>query len=506
VALAAIGWLLVWFPPRVADAYRAARELHPVWGRVYLSVVGAISLALVSWIAWYSVRIWRAGRAKKRRDVRRATDPSRLSRSEQELELSENLSSGSRLAEALEVDSRLRREILGAVQLLERKREAQKLEIVAFGSISSGKSSLLNALAGREVFRTDVAGGTTPTRSDIPWPGRDRVVLADTPGLAEVGGEDRSRVAAEAARDADIVLFVVDGPLKEYEVELVRILGEMHKRMVVCLNKEDWFEEDDRRELTDQIAQQLSPWVQTRDILPVRAAPAPRRRVRVLSNGTETEETVDSGPEISRLAERLLGIVERDGRDLLLANLLVRSRGLVDQSQARILDSLDRAADDIIQRAMWAAGGAVAVSPLPLLDLAGGSAVTVKMVLDLARVYRQQIDAEAVVQLLAQLAKNLLAILGVTAAAPAVTLAVGSLIKTVPGVGTLAGGLMQGMVQALVTRWIGKVFVAYFRGGMQAPAGDLAELARAKWEEITRPQEIRKLVRLMKGKGQVDGH
>ena len=46
-----------------------------------------------------------------------------------------------------------------------------------------------------------------------------------------------------------------------------------------------------------------------------------------------------------------------------------------------------------------------------VLPLAGGSAVTVKMVLDLAHVYRQEIDADTVVRLLGQLGKSLVAMI-----------------------------------------------------------------------------------------------
>ena len=98
-----------------------------------------------------------------------------------------------------------------------KRKAAQKLEIVAFGTISSGKSSLLNALAGRDAFQTDPRGGTTQQRLEIPWPGDDRVLLVDTPGLGEVEGAERVAVAAQAARDADLVLLVVDGPLRDSE-------------------------------------------------------------------------------------------------------------------------------------------------------------------------------------------------------------------------------------------------------------------------------------------------
>ena len=65
-----------------------------------------------------------------------------------------------------------------------------------------------------------------------------------------------------------------------------------------------------------------------------------------------------------------------------------------------MLAALDERADEVISKYMWAAGGAAAINPIPLLDLAGGSAITVKMVLDLAAVYQQQIDADTVVTLL----------------------------------------------------------------------------------------------------------
>ena len=117
------------------------------------------------------------------------------------------------------------------------------------------------------------------------------------------------------------------------------------------------------------------------------------------------------------------------------------------------------------------------------------------MVVDLGRVYRQDIDLNAAVTLVGQLGKNLISILGVSAATPIIAPAVASLLKTVPGVGTLAGQLLQGIVQALITRWIGAVFIHYFKNEMKQPEGGLAALARKEWEKLTTMDELRKLVR-----------
>jgi uncharacterized protein (DUF697 family) len=293
-----------------------------------------------------------------------------------------------------------------------------------------------------------------------------------------------------------LVLFVVDGPLKSYESELLEALAAMEKRIVVCLNKEDWYDAEQRDQLIQQLAEQVSPAVNGKDVVAVRSRPTKRRRVHVLSDGSEEDEEVDVEPDVSPLARRMMAIVERDGRELLLANLLLQSRGLVDEAKERVLATLDERANEVISKYMWAAGGAAAINPFPLLDLAGGSAITVKMVLDLAGVYGQKIDADTIVTLLGQLGKNLIAMVGATAAAPAIAAAVGSMLKTVPGIGTIAGGVIQGLVQALVTRWIGRVFCEYFRNEMQPPPGGLAEMARRQWEEVTRPEQLRKLIQM----------
>jgi small GTP-binding protein len=458
--------------------------------------VGVGGLLLAGLLISILLHIWRNTQQKSAERERRKLSPSEMSAAQRSQEFVENLAAGREYASGERISPEVRAELVQAVEELEAKRESQQLEIVAFGTISSGKSSLLNALAGRPVFRTHVVGGTTSARSEIPWPAGDRVVLVDTPGLAEVRGEVRAAEAAEAAKNADLVLFVVDGPLKSYESELLEALAAMEKRIVVCLNKEDWYDAEQRDELVRQISEQVSPAVKAADVVAVRSRPTTRRRVRVMSDGSEQEEEVPVEPDIGPLARRMMSIVQRDGRDLLLANLLLQSRGLVDEAKERVLAAVDERAEEVVNKYMWAAGGATAINPFPLLDLAGGSAITVKMVLDLAAVYQQKIDADTIVTLLGQLGKNLVAMVGASAAAPALAAAIGSLLKTVPGIGTIAGGIIQGLVQALVTRWIGRVFCEYFRNEMQPPPGGLAELARRQWAEVTRPEQLKKLIQM----------
>ncbi|MEX2177005.1 MAG: DUF697 domain-containing protein, partial [Pirellulaceae bacterium] len=494
VALAAVGFLLVYIPPKVIEQYDRVKQLGPISTWLYFGLVGtgaALLLFAAGAVVW---RLWRATRQKRLARERQAKNPSQLSGAQKQSEVAENLAAVEDLQSDPAASSEMRRELESLVAKVEEKQAAMTLEIVAFGTISSGKSSLLNALAGRDMFQTDPRGGTTMRRQEIPWPGSDKVLLVDTPGLGEVEGAERVAAAAEAAHDADLVLMVVDGPLRDSEHQLLVRLGEMEKRLLLCLNKADWYEQDEKALLLGQLAAQVRGIVEPADVLAVRSQPTVRTRTRVLPDGSQQDEQVTEPPEIGSLAARMLQVVRRDGHDLLLANLLLQSRGLVEEARRRAREALDRRAWELVDRYTWASGAAAALSPLPLLDLFASSALTIKMVIDLGRVYRQDMDTSAAVTLLAQLGKNLIAILGVNAAAPVVASAIASMLKTVPVAGTIAGGALQGLVQALVTRWIGAVFVEYFKSEMQLPAEGLANLARREWRKLTAPSELLKFV------------
>jgi len=494
VSLAFLGFGLMYVPQQIASHYQAVRDAGPVWVALYLIAVGLGTVLFVGCAIWVLWRLWSRTRQKAARRGRRDKSPRELTLEEREREIEENLQLVTDLQDESPVAAEVRRQLEPIARELQRKRQAQTLEIVAFGTISSGKSSLLNALAGREAFATDARGGTTLRRNEVPWPGVDRVTLVDTPGLGEVEGAAHAEVSAEAAGDADIVLLVVDGPLRDSEYQLLERLGRMEKRVLLCLNKEDWYEPPERGVLLDQLAAQAKDWIERADVVAVSALPVHRRRVRVRADGSEVEEAVEVPPDIGGLAQRMMEVIHRDGRDLLLANLLLRSRGLLESARARVEAALDERAWEIVNRSMWGAGGAAALSPLPLVDLVAGSAVSVKMVVDLAAVYRQDVDLQVAVRMLGQLGKNLLSILGVSAVTPAVTAAVASLLKTVPGAGTIAGGALQGVVQALVTRWIGGVFIVYFKNEMKQPEGGLAGLARREWRKATTAAELGELL------------
>jgi len=487
-AVAIAGLLLIYLPGAVVEQADRARQFGTFWLVVYLVVVLSGILLFFGATGRVVYLLYGRTKAKEQRLERRDKSPSQLSGSERAVQIRENLAEIERVRSGLQAEVREQLEPLW--QDFQEKQGGQRLEIVAFGSISCGKSSLLNALAGRAVFATDVRGGTTVRRNDIQWPGDQHVILVDTPGLGEIDGAEHVQAAAQAAENADVVLVVVDGPLRDSEFRLIQVLQKMEKRLLVCLNKADWYSAEDQAKLREQLAAQTGSTVAVEDILAVQAASGYRLRYRVTTSGETSEEVVPLAASIENLTRRLTEVVRRDGKELLLANLLLQSRGLLEQAKQRAAESLDKQAWGIIDR--WALGaGAMAALPFPVVDIAAGVAINTKMVVDLAKVYQQEIDLNSASLLLGKLATNLVGILGTTAVVGGVS----SLLKAVPGV-NLAGSLAQACVQLLLTRWIGVVFMEYFKNEMREPVGGLAGLAKREWQKMTTLAELKKLVEM----------
>ncbi len=488
LSAAAFGLLLIYVPSFVVDQADKVQQFGTFWTVVYFSVVSVGTLLFLGATGRLIYSLYGRQKSKEKRLERRDKSPSELSTAERTTQIRENIAEIDRVQASLNQD--VREQLQPMLTSFGEKQSAQRLEIVAFGSISCGKSSLLNALAGRQVFATDVRGGTTLRRSDIQWPGDQHVLLVDTPGLGEVDGAEHVQQAASAAQNADVVLLVVDGPLRDSEFRLVQVLNRMEKRLLICLNKADWYSAEDQQRLREQLSRQTDGAVSLEDILTVQASTGYRLRYRVSVNGAKTEEVVPLPASIDHLTKRLRETVRSDGKDLLLANLLLQSRSLLDQAKQKAVAALDQKAWAVVDS--WALGaGAVAALPFPIVDIAAGVAINTKMVVDLAKVYDQQIDLNSATMLLGKLATNLIGILGTTAIVGGIS----SLVKTVPGI-NLAGSLIQSCVQLLITRWIGVVFMEYFKNEMQEPEGGLAGLAQREWKRMTTVAELKKLVEL----------
>ena len=90
-----------------------------------------------------------------------------------------------------------------------------RLHIAFFGPVNSGKSSLINALAGQEVSLVSPVPGTTtdPVRKAIELPRLGPCVLIDTAGIDDesILGSERKRLTQNVIDSADIAVVLGSG-------------------------------------------------------------------------------------------------------------------------------------------------------------------------------------------------------------------------------------------------------------------------------------------------------
>jgi uncharacterized protein len=122
------------------------------------------------------------------------------------------------------------------------------------------------------------------------------------------------------------------------------------------------------------------------------------------------------------------------------------------------LNGLRRArALPIIEQRQWIAGAAAFANPLPALDLLATAAVNAQTIVDLSAIYQQPFSIE-LGQSAASAMGGLLLKLGLVEVS---TQAIGSILKT-NAVTYVAGGLVQGMSAAYLTRIVGLTLMEYF--------------------------------------------
>ena len=133
------------------------------------------------------------------------------------------------------------------------------IRTVILGKPNVGKSSLLNALLGQErAIVTDIAGTTRDALEeslrihDVTLNVIDTAGIRNTEDVIEKIGVDKAK---EYAKEADLIVFVVDTsrPLDEDDYEILQIIRD--KKVIALFNKQDLAVAADLKTLKEELGQ-----------------------------------------------------------------------------------------------------------------------------------------------------------------------------------------------------------------------------------------------------------
>jgi GTPase len=357
------------------------------------------------------------------------------------------------------------------------KLEHGHLHIAVLGRVSTGKSSLLNALIGEHRFSVSPLHGETRSSSMEAWREVEAggVFLIDTPGLDEAGGEERERLATEVANRADLVIFVLDGDMTDSEREALKTLLGRGRPVVVALNKADQYNTDELEALLESVRGKTAGLVQPRDVIPVAADPRPQLVVQRDGAGEERLSERLRPPDVTLLKSRLWDIFEAEGKTLAAMNASLFAADLSDQVGRRILEARQEIGDKVVRTWCVAKGIAVAFNPVPVADLFAAAFIDVGMVVHLSRVYGLPVSRSEAGSLVRVIAAEAAALMGTVWALHFVSsaLKVGTL-----GLSTILTAGAQGAIAWYSTYVVGRVASEYLASGKSWGSGGPKRVVR----------------------------
>jgi len=350
------------------------------------------------------------------------------------------------------------------VEVMLDKLEHGHIHIAAFGRVSVGKSATLNALLGERHFSTSPLHGETKTSQIGQWEeySTGGVFLIDTPGLNEVKGEDRERLANEVASRADLVLFIVDGDLTETEIRALRTLVSFQRPIILVFNKTDRYTKDERILLQTSILRHTAGFIDPRNVVSISAMPAERLVIMVDAEGHETETLRQPAPDLAQLKKRLWELLEAEGKTLAALNASLFASNLSDQVGQRILKVKRKLGARMIRNYCIGKGVAVALNPIPVADLLAAAAVDVSMVVHLSKLYGLSISNKEAGKLIKTIATQMTLFMGTVWAVNFVSSA---LKLGTGGLSTALTGTAQGAVAYYATYVVGQAAEEYLAHG-----------------------------------------
>jgi small GTP-binding protein len=158
-----------------------------------------------------------------------------------------------------------------------------ELQVAVYGKYNHGKSSLLNALVEKEVFKTADIRETVTIQAHT----KDKITWVDTPGLdADVYEKDDSK-AKKILKKSDLLLFVHsvnEGELDEKELNFLKERYETNNNILLILSQTDKIAEVET--VQNIIEEQLEFMINTIQIIAVSSKRASHKneKIRNMSN------------------------------------------------------------------------------------------------------------------------------------------------------------------------------------------------------------------------------
>ncbi|MBO8230742.1 GTPase [Prochlorococcus marinus str. MU1404] len=279
------------------------------------------------------------------------------------------------------------REIISFNQQLIRLKE-QKIRIGVYGKSGVGKSSVLNSLLKKDIFKTGIINGTTREIQSQGWTVKDQTLnsleLLDSPGFDFCDIKFPDKIYS-CINHSDLILFLVSGDLNRNELSEIRSFIKDGKKIIVILNKIDLFNKNELKEIIENIKSKLP-----KDL-----------NIPIIINHE------------NNLKNYITKTINQYGEILLTLNSIQLADKLFLRIKEQRLKRRQKLAQSTIGKFSTIKASAVALNPFILVDVAGSFALDTALISELSKIYGLKLKGESTRKIFKNISINNL-FLGVT--------------------------------------------------------------------------------------------
>ncbi len=265
--------------------------------------------------------------------------------------------------------SHFNREIICFNQQLFRLKE-KKIRIGAYGKSGVGKSSVLNSLLKKDIFKTDIINGTTREIQFEEWKFKDQtlnsVELLDSPGFDFCDIKFPDKVYS-SINHSDIILFIISGDLNRNELSEISSFIQDGKKIILILNKIDLFNKVELKEIIENINFKLP-----KDL-----------NIPIIINHE------------NNLKNYMTKIINQHGEIFLTLNSLQSADKLFLMIKEQRLKRRQKLAQSTIGKFSTIKASTVALNPFILVDIASSFALDTALISELSKIYGLNLKGES---------------------------------------------------------------------------------------------------------------
>lgn len=282
---------------------------------------------------------------------------------------------------------------------------------------------------------------------------QNSVQFQETPPLFVEAGEKSDADVLTQANKSDVVLFLTNGDLTDSEFQSLQQLKVVNQSTILVFNKQDQYLPDERVSVLQSLKHRIPSIV-----VAIAASPSPIKVRKHQEDGCVQEWLEVPAPDIQQLTQQLGEMLTQQGQQLVWATTMRKALLLKAEAKNLLNGTRRDRAVPVIEQYQWIAAAAAFANPVPALDILATAAINAQMVMDLGGIYQQKFSLEQA-QTVAGTMGGLMLKLGLVELS---SKAISTVLKS-NAITFVAGGLVQGVSAAYLTRIAGLSLVEYFQ-------------------------------------------